>query len=324
MLNISDELNNTAKTGNELANKTANSMDEINDKVTAINEAISVIDKIAFQTNILSLNAAVEAATAGEAGKGFAVVAQEVRNLASRSAEAANEIKALVEDATQKSNEGKSIANNMIKGYDELSSKIVDTKNIIDNVSGAIKEQETGMIQVNNAVANLDRMTQENAATSANIGQLSNEVAQLSSRLLGITKKTKINEKYYDMVDDIDLIQLISKYKNNNINLKKEYYKQLNTYSNIDIVRNEQTELGKWIIESESKNMPYTTSTQWRELKTKKENFHILMQEFMDLNANKASNEDLKQKAKEVEDITGELFGCLNNIAVVNTKVLRK
>jgi methyl-accepting chemotaxis protein len=68
-------------------------MEDINTQVTAINEAISVIDQIAFQTNILSLNAAVEAATAGEAGRGFAVVAAEVRNLASRSAEAANEIK---------------------------------------------------------------------------------------------------------------------------------------------------------------------------------------------------------------------------------------
>ncbi|MFK2822594.1 methyl-accepting chemotaxis protein [Arcobacter sp. YIC-80] len=324
MLDISDELNHTAKTGNDLASKTSNSMDEINDKVTAISEAISVIDKIAFQTNILSLNAAVEAATAGEAGKGFAVVAQEVRNLASRSAQAANEIKSLVQEATLKSNEGKDIANNMIKGYDELSLRIIDTKNIIDNVSAAIKEQEIGMIQVNDAVSNLDKMTQENAATSANIGELSNQVAQLSSRLLGITKKTKINKKYYDMVDDIDLIQQISKYKNNNINLKKEYYKQLNTYSHINIVKNEETELGRWIIDSERKKSPYTLSLEWKNLKNKKETFHILMQEFMTLNASCASNDELKQKAKEIEDITGELFGCLNSIAVVNTKVLRK
>ena len=82
-------------------------MDEINETVININEAISVIDQIAFQTNILSLNAAVEAATAGEAGKGFAVVAQEVRNLASRSAEAAKEIKDLVENATVRANNGK-------------------------------------------------------------------------------------------------------------------------------------------------------------------------------------------------------------------------
>ncbi|WP_226809462.1 methyl-accepting chemotaxis protein, partial [Aliarcobacter butzleri] len=75
---------------------------------------------IAFQTNILSLNAAVEAATAGEAGKGFAVVAQEVRNLASRSAEAAREIKNIVENANHKANEGKLISSEMIKGYEEL------------------------------------------------------------------------------------------------------------------------------------------------------------------------------------------------------------
>ncbi|MFX4232112.1 methyl-accepting chemotaxis protein, partial [Aliarcobacter butzleri] len=91
-----------------------------NNQVNLINEAIGVIDNIAFQTNILSLNAAVEAATAGEAGKGFAVVAGEVRNLASRSAEAAREIKTIVENATSKANQGKSIATNMIEGYKEL------------------------------------------------------------------------------------------------------------------------------------------------------------------------------------------------------------
>ena len=71
MSNIADELTKSAKHGNELATKTSSSMDEINDKVSAINEAISVIDKIAFQTNILSLNAAVEAAHGRRIGKRF-------------------------------------------------------------------------------------------------------------------------------------------------------------------------------------------------------------------------------------------------------------
>ncbi|WP_188826629.1 HAMP domain-containing methyl-accepting chemotaxis protein, partial [Aliarcobacter butzleri] len=100
MAKLSTEVTASASQGEKLANETTVAMDEINNQVNLINEAIGVIDNIAFQTNILSLNAAVEAATAGEAGKGFAVVAGEVRNLASRSAEAAREIKTIVENAT--------------------------------------------------------------------------------------------------------------------------------------------------------------------------------------------------------------------------------
>src|SRR5690606_17581489 len=113
---IASNVTYSASLGEKLANQTTTAMEEINTQVNLVNEAIGVIDNIAFQTNILSLNAAVEAATAGEAGKGFAVVAQEVRNLATRSAEAAKEIKEIVERATVKANEGKSIATNMIEG----------------------------------------------------------------------------------------------------------------------------------------------------------------------------------------------------------------
>lgn len=170
--------------GQDLAKQTAGSMDEINNKVTSINEAIEVIDQIAFQTNILSLNAAVEAATAGEAGKGFAVVAQEVRNLASRSAEAAKEIKDLVEDATTKANEGKGISDKMISGYEELNTHIGETITIIDDVSSASKEQMTGIEQINDAVTMLDRVTQENASESTNVLNISKELTSLSNVLL--------------------------------------------------------------------------------------------------------------------------------------------
>ena len=102
MSQLASSVTTAANNGENLANQTTDAMNEIDREVNAINEAITVIDQIAFQTNILSLNAAVEAATAGEAGRGFAVVAAEVRNLASRSAEAAKEIKVLVETATKK------------------------------------------------------------------------------------------------------------------------------------------------------------------------------------------------------------------------------
>ncbi|WP_368030824.1 methyl-accepting chemotaxis protein [Arcobacter sp. s6] len=191
------ELGQTVKrsvfTGEELASRTASSMDEINQKVNSINEAITVIDQIAFQTNILSLNAAVEAATAGEAGKGFAVVAAEVRNLASRSAEAAREIKHLVQEATVKANDGKTVSSDMIDGYKELNKNISETIHIIEDVSKASKEQMTGIEQINDSVNMLDRVTQENASEANNVKSIANNISLLANDLLNDAKSKKFN-----------------------------------------------------------------------------------------------------------------------------------
>jgi len=176
---FASEVTASAKEGEILANKTNKAMDEINAEISEINEAISIIDQIAFQTNILSLNAAVEAATAGEAGKGFSVVAQEVRNLASRSAEAASEIKTLVERANTKANEGKNIANSMIDGYVGLNKSITKSDELIKHVSGASKEQLLGIEQINDAINSLDQQTQENVK----IASKSNDIAQQTARL---------------------------------------------------------------------------------------------------------------------------------------------
>jgi len=166
MSSYADELNTSVNDGQALAEQTTIAMNNIDEQVSAINDAISVIDQIAFQTNILSLNAAVEAATAGEAGKGFAVVAQEVRNLASRSADAAKEIKALVENATTKANDGKEIAEKMIHGYAGLNNNITKTIELITDVKNASKEQQAGIEQINDAVTSIDQQTQENASIS--------------------------------------------------------------------------------------------------------------------------------------------------------------
>ena len=166
MASYGNSVKGSVSKGQSLATKTTQSMDEINNEVNAIKEAITVIDQISFQTNILSLNAAVEAATAGEAGKGFAVVAQEVRNLASRSAEAANEIKSLVENATQKANNGKKISDEMIDGYTHLNEGITKTLELISDVEMASKEQSHGIEQINDAVGILDQQTQKNASVA--------------------------------------------------------------------------------------------------------------------------------------------------------------
>jgi methyl-accepting chemotaxis protein len=191
------QLGNTVKEavakGSALAGQTSVSMDEINEQVTAINEAITVIDQIAFQTNILSLNAAVEAATAGEAGKGFAVVAQEVRNLASRSAEAANEIKNLVENAAGKANEGKSVSDDMIKGYEAINTHFNETIHLIEDVSSASKEQMTGIEQINDAVTMLDKVTQENAHEANSVAQIAGDVSNMANHLVADAQAKKFN-----------------------------------------------------------------------------------------------------------------------------------
>jgi len=187
MTSYAKEVSSSVSQGEELASKTASSMDEINEQTNAIAEAITVIDQIAFQTNILSLNAAVEAATAGEAGKGFAVVAQEVRNLASRSAEAAKEIKELVENATQKTNDGKKISNEMINGYERLNTNIHNTLSLIDEISNSSKEQFSSMEQINDTVNKLDQVTQENAVTSEEANKVAKEVNSIAEKVVSNT-----------------------------------------------------------------------------------------------------------------------------------------
>ena len=200
MSSYSKELTLSAKDGEQLANKTIESMDEINKEVTDINNAIGLIDQIAFQTNILSLNAAVEAATAGEAGKGFAVVAQEVRNLASRSAEAAKQIKELVGNATQKANSGKEIADTMIEGFSKLNENVNKTMDLINNVEQNSKDQKNRIELINESVTMLDEKTQQNAA-------IANKAYEISQSTLNIADDIvkDANEKEFIGKDNIDL-----------------------------------------------------------------------------------------------------------------------
>jgi len=184
MAENSNVLRNSITDGQNLAKNTVESMNEINDQTNAIAEAITIIDQIAFQTNILSLNAAVEAATAGEAGKGFAVVAQEVRNLASRSAEAAKEIKDLVENATNKTEVGKKNADEMINGYIVLNESINKTSELILQIESASKEQREAIEQINDTVSKLDTRTQENANVASHTKQISIDTSNIAKNII--------------------------------------------------------------------------------------------------------------------------------------------
>ena len=195
MASYTQDLTNSVKMGQDLASETTSSMEEINSQTELIAEAITVIDQISFQTNILSLNAAVEAATAGEAGKGFAVVAAEVRNLASRSADAAKEIKTIVENATSKANNGKDISKKMIQGYDDIYSKVQETQSLISDITTASKEQTTGIAQINDAVAELDKATQENANVANNTSDIANQTSQMAINIVNEANKSEFVNK---------------------------------------------------------------------------------------------------------------------------------
>jgi methyl-accepting chemotaxis protein len=198
MSSLANAVVSSANEGLALAFKTTKAMDEINEKVSAINDSIIVIDQIAFQTNILSLNAAVEAATAGEAGLGFAIVAQEVRNLANRSTQAAREIKNLVESANVKANEGKTIASDMIQGYTNLNSNIDKTIELISDVSNTSKEQQTGIIKINEAINTLEKQVQSNAEVSSQANNIASKTSNIANKIVD-----NANQKEFEGKDSI-------------------------------------------------------------------------------------------------------------------------
>ena len=161
----------------------------INDSAKKIVDIISVIDGIAFQTNILALNAAVEAARAGEQGRGFAVVATEVRTLAHRSAAAAKEIKVLIDDSVSKVGMGTQLVGEAGATMERVVTAVRSVTDIMGEISMASQEQEAGIAQINHAIAEMDTVTQQNAALveeAAAAAEAQQDQAQQLSQLVGV------------------------------------------------------------------------------------------------------------------------------------------
>ncbi|MES2992924.1 MAG: methyl-accepting chemotaxis protein [Pseudomonadota bacterium] len=170
--------------GGEVVGQVVQTMKGINESSKRIADIISVIDSIAFQTNILALNAAVEAARAGEQGRGFAVVASEVRSLAQRSAEAAKEIKSLITASVERVEEGTTLVDQAGRTMTEVVSSIKRVTDIMGEISAASTEQSAGVLQVGEAVSQMDKVTQQNAALVEESAAAADSLRQQAQQLV--------------------------------------------------------------------------------------------------------------------------------------------
>ncbi|MBF0397644.1 MAG: hypothetical protein HQK78_12770 [Desulfobacterales bacterium] len=184
---VAIEATSHAQKGNEQMTIMVTSMNEINESTKQVSKVIKAIDDIAFQTNLLALNAAIEAARAGKHGKGFAVVAQEVRNLATRSAQSAKESTELIEGASQKVIKGSEIANKTSEALRDIVTSIEKVTNLVADISVSSQEQAQGVEQVSKGINQIEQVTQQNTASVEEVAssaeELSSQAVQLSSAI---------------------------------------------------------------------------------------------------------------------------------------------
>ncbi|MCP4118795.1 MAG: hypothetical protein GY737_26060 [Desulfobacteraceae bacterium] len=170
-------------TANESMNQLTSSMEEISKASKETFTILKTIDEIAFQTNLLALNAAVEAARAGETGAGFAIVAQEVRNLAKRSAEAAQTTSELIEGTVLKINNGSELVSKTNQAFSMVAENSTKVGTIVDEIALTSNQQNNGIEKVNQAATEMDNVIRENSENAKGSASASEEMDRQASQM---------------------------------------------------------------------------------------------------------------------------------------------
>ena len=224
---LSKETGSAVGTSNQKMNEMSRAMQDITEKSQEISKIIKTIDDIAFQTNILSLNAAIEAARAGAAGKGFAVVADEVGNLAQKSAKAAQNTSSLIEETIEAVNKGARITEETAESLSVVSQKTERINGIITSISSASEEEAEGIKQLTTGLDQISSVVQSNTATAEESAAASQELSGQADRLNALLEKFQLRTEPYKrelngfaatkkeetvpVVDDIEVIPVVEK-----------------------------------------------------------------------------------------------------------------